>query len=333
MSGEDRMAKMSAPFAMTIAIVTIALSAGYADAQNVARIELQPIQTVTLKTQQILTGDTQGTPATLAGELRIPKPGSDRLPAVVLIHGSGGVGGNVDAWAKEINSLGVAAFILDTFSGRGIVSTVSDQSQLDSLAMLIDAYRALSLLAQHPRIDPARIAVMGFSKGAVPAVYSSNERFRKLYNPAKVSFAAHIGLYTPCNVQYRDDDKVTSAPIRLFHGIADDYVAIAPCRSYVERLKRAGANVTLTEYPDAQHAYDSTALPPRIQNLQAQTTRNCTLREGDNGEVINAKTGAIYTLADSCVEHGPSVGFNQAAYQATVKAVREFLAATFKLSS
>jgi dienelactone hydrolase len=332
MSGEDRMANMSMPFAMTIAAITIALSAGHAGAQNVARIELPPIQTVTLKTRQILTGDTKGAPATLAGELRIPKPGSDRLPAVVLIHGSGGVGSNVDAWAKEINSLGVAAFILDTFSGRGIVSTVSDQSQLDSLAMVIDAYRALSLLAQHPRIDPARIAVMGFSKGAVPAVYSSNERFRKLYDPATVSFAAHIGLYTPCNVQYRDDDKVTAAPIRLFHGIADDYVAIAPCRGYVERLKRAGANVALTEYPDAFHAYDGTVSPP-IALPQAQTTRNCTLREGDNGDVLNAKTGAIYTLADSCVERGPHVGFNQAAYQATVKAVREFLAATFKLSS
>jgi dienelactone hydrolase len=327
------MANMSMPFAITIAVITTALSNVHAGAQSVARIELQPIQTVTLKTQQILTGETKGAPATLAGELRIPKPGSDRLPVVVLIHGSGGVGGNVDAWAKEINSLGVAAFILDTFSGRGIVSTVSDQSQLDSLAMVIDAYRALSLLARHPRIDPARIAVMGFSKGAVPAVYSSNERFRKLYDPATVRFAAHIGLYTPCNVQYRDDDKVTAAPIRLFHGIADDYVAIAPCRAYVERLKRAGANVALTEYPEADHAYDSTALPPRIQNPQAQTTRNCTLREGDNGEVLNAKTGAIYTLADSCVERGPHVGFNQAAYQATVKAVREFLAATFKLSS
>ena len=327
------MANISMPFAMTIAAITIALSAAHADAQNVARIEVQPIQTVTLKTQQILTGDTKGAPATLAGELRIPKPGSDRLPVVVLIHGSGGVGSNVDAWAKEINSLGIAAFILDAFSGRGIVSTVNDQSQLDSLAMVVDAYRALSLLASHPRIDPARIAVMGFSKGAVAAVYSSNERFRKLYDPATVSFAAHIGLYTPCNVQYRDDDKVTGAPIRLFHGIADDYVAIAPCRSYVERLKRAGANVALTEYPGADHAYDSAALPPRIQNPQAQTTRNCTLREGDNGQVLNAKTGAIYTLADSCVERGPHVGFNQAAYQATVRAVREFLAATFKLSS
>lgn len=327
------MANMSTPFAMIIAVVTMALSGGYADAQSVARIEIQPIQTITLKTRQILTGDTKGAPATLAGELRIPKPGSDRLSAVILIHGSGGVGANVDAWAKEINSLGIAAFILDTFSGRGIVSTVSDQSQLDSLAMMIDAYRALSLLAQHPRIDPERIAVMGFSKGAVPAVYSSNERFRRLYYPAKVEFAAHIGLYTPCNVQYRDDDKVTRAPIRLFHGIADDYVSIAPCRGYVERLKRAGANVVLTEYPDAFHAYDSTAFSAPIELPQAQTTRNCTLREGDNGQVLNAKTGAIYMLDDPCVEHGPHIGFNQAAYQATVKAVREFLAATFKLSS
>jgi dienelactone hydrolase len=327
------MANMSASFAIGITVIAIALAGTQAEAQSVARIEIQPIQTVTLKTAQILTGDMNGTPATLAGELRIPKLGSDRVPAVILIHGSGGVGSNVDAWAHEINSLGVAAFILDTFTGRGIVNTLNDQSQLDSLAMMIDAYRALALLAQHPRINPERIAVMGFSKGAVPAVYSSNERFRKLYDLAKVGFAAHIGLYTPCNIQFHDDDKVTGAPMRLFHGIADDYVSIAPCRDYVERLKLASADVTLSEYPDADHAYDVIAYSPPIVLPQAQTTRNCALREGDNGQVLNAKTGAVYTLADPCVEHGPHIGFNQAAYQATVKAVREFLTATFKLSS
>src|SRR5215831_19025685 len=100
------MSNMPMPFATTIAVIMFALSSGRAEAQGVARIELQPIQTVTLKTKQILTGDSKGAPATVAGELRIPKPGSDRLPAVVLIHGSGGVGGNVDAWAKEVNSLG-----------------------------------------------------------------------------------------------------------------------------------------------------------------------------------------------------------------------------------
>jgi dienelactone hydrolase len=252
---------------------------------------------------------------------------------VILIHGAGGILGNVDAWAKEINSLGIAAFILDSFSGRGIVDVGSDQSQLDSLAMMIDAYRALALLAQHPRIDPERIAVMGFSKGAIAAIYSSNERFRRLYDPAKMGFAAHIGLYTPCNVQYRDDDKVTGAPIRLFHGIADDYVPIVPCRAYVERLKAAGANVALTVYPDAFHVYDGTAFSPPVLLRQAQTSRNCTLREGDNGEVLNAKTGAVYTPDDPCIERGAHLGFNQAANLATVKAVREFLVATFKLSS
>src|SRR5258705_10769157 len=115
------MPRISTPFAMTFAIIMAALSGGRADAQNVTRIEIQPIQTVTLKTQQILTGDAKGTPATLAFELRIPKPGSDRLPAVILIHGAAGVDSIVDAWAKQINSLGIAAFILDTFSGRGIV--------------------------------------------------------------------------------------------------------------------------------------------------------------------------------------------------------------------
>src|SRR5260370_37167442 len=114
------MANMSMRFAMTIAVIVTALSGAHAEAQGVARIELQPIQTVTLKTPQILTGDTTGAPATLAGELRIPKPGSDRLPAVILIHGSGGVGRNGDAWAKEMNLVGLAAFIFDAFSGPGL---------------------------------------------------------------------------------------------------------------------------------------------------------------------------------------------------------------------
>ena len=129
-------------------------------AQNVFRIEVKPIETVTLKTQQVLTGNPDGKPTVIAGELRIPKPGTDKLPAVILVHGSGGVSAATDRWAQEINSLGVAAFILDSFSGRGISNTVNDQSQLDSLAMLVDAYRALGILAQHPRLTicywPAR---------------------------------------------------------------------------------------------------------------------------------------------------------------------------------
>ena len=65
---------------------------------------------------------------------------------------------------RELNSIGIAAFTLDCFSGRGITSTISDQGQLNSLAMVLDAYSALDMLAAHPGIQADRIAVMGFSK-------------------------------------------------------------------------------------------------------------------------------------------------------------------------
>jgi hypothetical protein len=38
------------------------------------RFEIRPVETITLSTQQFLTGDKNGKPAILAGELRIPKP-------------------------------------------------------------------------------------------------------------------------------------------------------------------------------------------------------------------------------------------------------------------
>src|SRR5207248_7840849 len=144
--------------------IAFALVSQNAAAQTFARIEVRAIDSVTLSGEQFLAGDTNGKPVSLAGELRIPRPGIDKVPAVILVHGSGGVNASHDRWAQELNSIGVAVFILDTFSGRGIVSTINDQSQLHSLAMMVDAYRALGALAGHARIDPERIAVMGFSK-------------------------------------------------------------------------------------------------------------------------------------------------------------------------
>lgn len=102
--------------------------------------------------------------------------------------------------------MGIAASIVDSFSGRGIAGTVEDQTQLDSVSMMVDAYRALDVLAAHRLIKADRIAVMGFSKGAVAAVFSSSNRFRAAYGSSN-QFVAHIGMYTPCNARFVDDVK------------------------------------------------------------------------------------------------------------------------------
>ena len=142
-----------------------------AQSQAIFRTEVHPVQTVTLSTADFLLGKKDGKPVMVAGELRIPKPGTDRLPAVVLVHASGGIGFNLGRWVGELNKAGFATFFADGFTGRGIANTIFDQSQLSDYAMMNDAFAALAVLAKHPRIDPDKIAIMGFSKGAVPALY------------------------------------------------------------------------------------------------------------------------------------------------------------------
>jgi len=282
----------------------------------------------TLTGGEFLRGGVPGREALLGGELRLPLNAPAKVPAVVLVHGSGGIGAGPDYWARALNEAGVAAFILDSFSGRGIVSTVEDQEQLNSLAMMVDAYRALDVLAAHPRIRADRIAVMGFSKGVVAAVYSAMDRFQAEYG-GKNRFAAHIGFYTPCNVAYEGDTKVGPAPIRLFHGISDDYVNIVPCRDYAARLKAAGADVTLAEYPDSQHGFDSPTSAALVAVPKAQSTRNCRLKEGPDGTVLNAATGQPYSLrTDPCVAVGAHVGHNAAATEAASTAVLRFVQQT-----
>ena len=196
-----------------------------------ARIEIYSIETLTVTDEQFLTGAKDGKPARIGGELRLPR-GTARVPAVVLIHGSAGVGANIDGWAKELNSIGVAAFVVDSFTGRGITQTISDQSLLSSFSMMVDAYKALELLSKHPRIDPTRIAVMGFSKGGFVALYSSMKRFQRLWGPPDLEFAAYIAFYPRCDTAFLEDENVSDHPIRLFHGAADDYIPVGPTRRH-----------------------------------------------------------------------------------------------------
>jgi dienelactone hydrolase len=299
---------------------------------QVARTEVHPIPTMTLTDQQFLTGAKDGKPTTVAGVLRIPRAGTERLPAVILVHGSGGIGGNVDYWQQQLNDIGVATFMLDDFAGRGIDNTVVDQTKLGPLSAIIDVYRALALLAAHPRIDPNRIAVMGFSRGAQVALYASLTRFQKMYAPEGLSFAAYVTFYAPCNTRYLDDEAVSNKPIRLFHGTADDYIPVAPCRAYVERLRKAGKDVQLTEYPDTYHVFDNPLLKETPVAFPTwQTTRHCTLKEESPGRISNVETKHPFTYTDPCVDNGPHIAYNRAALNAATQAVKDFLRATFSL--
>jgi dienelactone hydrolase len=280
------------------------------------------VQTATPTASDFLQGIRPAATDLIWGDLELPPGRAGRSPAVVLVHGSGGLGPREDRWADELRQAGVATFLLDSFTGRGIAFTAEDQSQLSSLAMIADAFRALELLATHPRIDPARIAVMGFSKGGAVALYAALKRFQRLHGPAGARFAHHIAFYPPCLVTFVDDLAVTDRPIRLFHGTADDLASIEPCRAYVERLRRGGADAQITEYAGAHHGFDRPGDAPPRRNPREQNTSRCSWEERPEGHLVNRDTGQPFSLSDPCVVLGGTSGPDPAAYRAALQTVK-----------
>ncbi len=327
---------MRARIAAALLCGAILLSASPSPAQTnpkeiAARVELHAFPSLTLSDQQFLSGDANGKPVTMTGEFRIAQ-GSGKLPVVILMHGSGGMGANIEAWAQKFNAMGVSTFAIDGFTGRGLTSVNTDQASLGRLNFILDIYGALALLAGHPRVDPDRIALMGFSRGGQAALYASLTRFHKMWNKSGAQFAAYIPFYPDCATSYAGETEVAAKPIRIFHGIPDDYNPVASCKPYIQRLRDAGRDITLTEYPDAQHGFDTPLnVGAVIVSTGAQTVRGCKIREAEGGVLLNVSTQQAFSYKDECVQLNPHVGGNAAATQAARIAVTDFVRQVFRL--
>jgi hypothetical protein len=66
-------------------------------------------------------------------------------------------------------------------------------------------------------------------------------------------------------------------------------------------------------------------------STNAQTARNCRIREGEGGVLMNADTHAPFGYKDACIELNPHVGGNPATAEKARKAVVDFLDALLKL--
>ena len=101
-------------------------------------------------------------------------------------------------------AFGVAALIVDSFTGRGVRRTVADQTLVSAAQMEGDAFAALALLRADPRIDPARIGIMGVSKGggaALSAAIAVRQRWR---NGFAHLFDLHVAICPGATAQHRN---------------------------------------------------------------------------------------------------------------------------------
>jgi dienelactone hydrolase len=267
------------------------------------------------------------------GDLSFPSRSQGKLPVMVLSHGSAGVEQSMNQWVEALSDIGVATFVVDSFAPRGVKRTAEDQSLLSPAANLMDAFQALQLLATHPRIDPKRIGVMGFSRGGEVAFRSALEPLLRAVVKSDLKFALHIPVYAGCNQVYWSP-LVTKAPLLNLVGAADDYTHAAPCEALAAKYAAAGTPVRSINYPGAHHSWDATFAVTRLPG--ATSGFACGVLRWDiepwvitserTGEVIAADKLAAFF--NSCQTRGASVGRNEQAFRQSRKDVQAFVAST-----
>lgn len=290
---------------------------------------------------ELLKGNTSGETVNIVGHLFLPE-GTGKVPAVVLVHGSGGVySAELDFWPRQFNAAGIAVFTLDLFAPRGVQSTADDQSLVPFAADTADAFAALKLLATHPRIDAKRIAIMGFSRGGIATVRTAVEKIaasQKL--PDGLRYAAFIPTYAgACANLFRLVVKpgvFSKAPMLFIHGDADDYTPIAPCQDYADKIGKAGTPVEFLVLEGAHHKFDSDDTKQYYVRAAQRTKADCPLETDiDTLYVYDRFTGtrlqgeAFAAAQASCRALGASVEGNAKARDKAAQAAVAFLKKAF----
>ena len=240
--------------------------------------------------------DIGAAPATTAlGRLYLPPgPHAPRsVPAVVLLHGSGGILPMRElTYAPQLARMGVAALVVDSFGSRRDRGTefIERILNITETMALADAYSGLAFLAGHSEIDPRRVVLTGFSYGAMATIYALYTQVADKLAPPGLRFAGHVAFYGPCIARF-EDSRTTGAPLLMLIGGKDEIVDQRRCAEVAADLRSGGSRVETIVYPEAVHQWDGAFAARQI----GRNLAGCSLRVERDGTIRDMHTGLAMT--------------------------------------
>jgi len=115
-------------------------------------------------------------------------------PAVVVLHGCGGISSHTIDITDQLGAGGYVALAVDSLGPRGIANACSGFG----LRQAFDAYAALRYLARQEFVDPTRIAVLGQSMGGYSTLYAVDRDLVAQYFAER--FRAAVAYFPACGV-------------------------------------------------------------------------------------------------------------------------------------
>ena len=237
-------------------------------------------------------GAAEGTEA--FGWLILPENARDRVPCVVCCHGSLGWRGHHHEHMVRWLEAGIAVFRVHSFDARNVQSIVADQMAVTHAMLLADAFRALTMLQTHPRIEGDRVGVSGWSLGGTVALYSAWAPIARALAPGGERFAAHLTFYPAAHLR-PEEPRWTGAPVRVLHGAEDDYTPLRFVEELARELVPHGVPIEVFAYPGAHHSFDSieplTWLPEAVR-----LGRRTTAIDRDGNMSVTSGSGEKHSL-------------------------------------
>jgi dienelactone hydrolase len=275
---------------------------------------------------------------TVFGQLSIPMDSlhpDKKYPLIIGVAGSLGWRKHHLEYMEMYQQNGFATFELNSFKSRDITSTVGSQDEVTIAAIILDAYRALEKLAEHPNIDKEKVSITGWSLGGGVSLFSGWMPVKNAITTS-VSFASHLAFYPPCFIN-PENLAFTQAPIHILIGEKDNWTPAAPCSNLIKKLD-GKANIALTTYPESHHSFDSET--PVTRNEKGYSFKDCLFTLTEDGDVLMnylqlpmsspllQKLGFMF-----CVEQGVDIGGNPAARKKAFAFAKEFMHTTLKGAS
>lgn len=193
-----------------------------------------------------------------------PLPGDAPKPAVLALHGCGGLylkdgktlAARYPEYQQMLAGLGVQLLLTDSWGSRGLgpqCGTKYAERKVSVEDRRADALNALEWLRRQPGVDPQRIVLMGWSNGATTSLTVADSR-----RSPKPAALAGVALYYPgCGKQLKAG--APAMPLLMQLGSADDWTPAAPCEALATRWQGEGADVERISHPGAFHGFDGSA--------------------------------------------------------------------------
>ena len=183
--------------------------------------------------------------------LQIPLNTKEKKPLMIFLHGSGEKGNDIEKVKihgpfKYLKTHKLDAYVL--------APQCPDNEYWDSEVL----YRLILKIQKENNIDVSRIYLTGLSMGGWGAwnlAFAHPEMFAALVPIA--GFVDRVPMIEDC--------KITTIPIRIFHGLLDDTVNVDYSIAIYKKLKACRADIELTIFDDAGHdswsrVYDNQAI-------------------------------------------------------------------------